>query len=263
MFFRSFTMWKTAVRLTPAFSVPIFTAQRNQHDQVLVNSADSIKPKTGWERVKQMYSRSEYEEISVELNTVLQSALSGAFVGGCLGGFVSSRVAYLDFIENNQATIFKSTANAKKRLQDYVTVAFARGAYKWGWRLCFFTGLFSLTATTVSVYRGDTSLIEYISAGALTGALYKINLGLPAVFVGAALGTVLSTAAGLAIIGLLKVTGLSMADIRKALYSVKVAREDQYNQVLEKAATIKNDELTQHHKDLIAETGEISIDDIE
>lgn len=43
----------------------------------------------------------------------MQSALCGAFIGACMGGFVSSRVAYLNFIENNQATIFKSTADAK------------------------------------------------------------------------------------------------------------------------------------------------------
>lgn len=39
------------------------------------------------------------------------------------------------------------------------------------------------------MYRGNTSLVEYVTAGALTGALYKINLGLAATFVGAGLGT--------------------------------------------------------------------------
>lgn len=47
----------------------------------------------------------------------------------------------------------------------------------------------SLSATTITVYRGeDPSLIDYISAGALAGGAYKLNLGLAATFVGAGLG---------------------------------------------------------------------------
>ena len=37
-------------------------------------------------------------------------------------------------------------------------------------------------------------------------------------------GTVLSAAAGLAILGVLKITGVNMEDIRKALYKLKEAR---------------------------------------
>lgn len=37
----------------------------------------------------------------------------GAFTGACLGGFAKSKDAYVYFIENNQATIFKSTLQAK------------------------------------------------------------------------------------------------------------------------------------------------------
>lgn len=255
-------MFRTVLRLSPALSIGLFKQASGQFDHDLLNRPTTTGPQTGWDRVKQMFTGNEHEEISEEMNTVLQSSLCGAFIGACMGGFVSSRVAYINFIENNQATIFKSTAEAKKRLQDYVTVAFAKGAYKWGWRLCFFTGVFSLTSTVVSVYRGDTSLIEYVSAGALTGALYKIDMGLAAILVGAGLGTVLSTAAGLMIIGVLKITGINMQDIRKALYKLKEDREDQMHQALEKSATIKNDKLTDHHKQLILEGGEKKMDDI-
>lgn len=37
-------------------------------------------------------------------------------------------------------------------------------------------------------------------------------------------GAVLSTLGGVAILGLLKVTGITMDDIRRALYSIKEAR---------------------------------------
>lgn len=47
---------------------------------------------------------------------------------------------------------------------------------------------FSTITTTLSVYNGNTSLIEYIAAGTITGAMYKVNLGFAATLVGAALG---------------------------------------------------------------------------
>lgn len=255
-------MFRTITKLSPTIALGIFRHSSGQYDKDLLNIPNPSIPETGWDRVKRMYTGNEFEEVSEELNTVLQSALCGAFIGACMGGFVSSRVAYLNFIENNQATIFKSTADAKKKLQDYVTIAFAKGAYKWGWRLCFFTGVFSLTSTTISVYRGDTSLIEFVSAGALTGALYKIDMGLAAILVGAGLGSALSLAAGLAILGILKVTGVNMEDIRKALYKLKEAREDQYNQVLEKSSKEKYDGLTEHHTMLVNEEGEKKIEEI-
>lgn len=47
---------------------------------------------------------------------------------------------------------------------------------------------FSLFATIVSVYRGEHSIIDYAIGGAMAGGIYKANLGLAAVFVGATLG---------------------------------------------------------------------------
>ncbi|KAL0840532.1 hypothetical protein ABMA28_015750 [Loxostege sticticalis] len=254
-------MLRTVVRLTPTFIFPIFE-NRNEHDHDTLKPQNAETERSGIERVKKMFSRNEYEEVSPELHNVVQAAMCGAFFGACMGGFARSRDAYLYFIENNQATIFKSTMEAKKKLQDYVTVAFAKGAYRWGWRLGIFSGMFSLIATTISVYRGDTTLVEYITAGAITGGLYKANLGLAATFVGAGLGAALSTIAGLAILGLLKITGVSMDDIRKAMYRIKEAREDQFNQAVEKSAKIKNDDLTKHHDDLVAEKGEKNIEQL-
>lgn len=54
--------------------------------------------------------------MSVELHSVAQATMSGLFVGACLGGFAKSRDAYLHFIENNQATIFQSTFQAKVKI---------------------------------------------------------------------------------------------------------------------------------------------------
>ncbi|CAK1604029.1 unnamed protein product [Parnassius mnemosyne] len=254
-------MLRTATRLTPSFIIPLF-GKRNENDYDALHQPAPDTSQNGLERVKKMYSRNEFEEVSVELHNVVQTTLCGVFVGACIGGFVKSRDAYIHFIESNQATAFKSTMQAKKQLQDYVTIAFAKGAVRWGWRLGIFTGSFSLITTTVSVYRGDTSLIDYIFAGAITGAVYKANLGIAAMIVGAGVGATLSTLGGLAILGILKATGVTMDDIRQALYRIKTAREQQFNQALEKSATEKNDNLTRHHDLLVNEKGEKTIEQI-
>ncbi|KAM3962936.1 RPII140-upstream gene protein [Aphomia sociella] len=254
-------MLRTAVRLTPTFIFPLIE-RRNENDHNMLDLPVPIVPETGWGRVKKMFRKDEFDEVSPELHTVVQASMFGAFFGACMGGYTTSREAYLYFMENNQATIFKSTMQAKKKLQDHVTIAFAKGAYHWGWRLGAFSGIFSLAATTISVYRNETSLVEYIMAGAISGALYKVNLGLAATVVGAGLGSALGFVAGTTILSLLKITGISMADIRKALNKLKEARVDQFNQALEKSAKIKNDDLTRHHQALVEEKGIKKIEEL-
>ncbi|KAI8428542.1 hypothetical protein MSG28_007310 [Choristoneura fumiferana] len=133
-------MLRTVVRLTPAL-IPILE-NRNQNDYNLLEPRTPDISETGRDRLKKMFYRNEYDEVSPELRTVVQSGLCGVFFGACMGGFAKSRDAYLYFIENNQATIFQTTMEAKKKLQDYVMIGFAKGAYHWGWRLGIFTGTF-------------------------------------------------------------------------------------------------------------------------
>jgi hypothetical protein len=46
-----------------------------------------------------------------------------------------------------------------------------------------------LLTTSISVYRGYSSILEYVAAGFITGALYKFNMGLAGMAVGGGLGT--------------------------------------------------------------------------
>lgn len=50
------------------------------------------------------------------------------------------------------------------------------------------TFIFSLISTTLSVYRDESSIADYVTGGIITGAIYKANLGPAAMLVGAGLG---------------------------------------------------------------------------
>lgn len=86
-----------------------------------------------------IFIHSDTGTISSELNSIYQASFVSFLGGAVYGGFLKSRQAYVDFMENNQATAFKSHFEAKKKLQDQVTINFAKGAFKWGWRLSLFS----------------------------------------------------------------------------------------------------------------------------
>lgn len=56
---------------------------------------------------------SEFGSISKELSSIYQTSFFGFFFGALYGGMTKSRIAYIDFMENNQATAFKSHYEAK------------------------------------------------------------------------------------------------------------------------------------------------------
>lgn len=82
---------------------------------------------------------SEFGTMTTELNSIMQAGFLGLFFGVCYGGVTKARDAYNLFMDSNQATAFRSHLDAKKKLQDQVTIGFAKGAFRWGWRISVFT----------------------------------------------------------------------------------------------------------------------------
>ena len=97
----------------------------------------------------------------------------GFFMGVIYGGFLGSRKAYMDFIERNHATAFETALQAKEKLQEAVTVSFAKSGWKFGWRLGLFVTMFMASSTFISVYNNKFSALDYTCAGIMTGGLYK------------------------------------------------------------------------------------------
>ncbi|KAF2885657.1 hypothetical protein ILUMI_20508 [Ignelater luminosus] len=200
-------------------------------DTKTVQDADLsiVKEETGWERLQQMFKKDDFGRISPELHTVLQVGTMSMFIGAIYGGTIHSRESYLDFIKNNQATAFKSHLDAKKKLQDQVTLSFAKGAFKWGWRLTYFCTTYVAVSTSLAVYRGKNGILEHLAAGAVAGSTYKFQMGPRGWIVGGGLGIVLGAIAGVITTSLLKLTGMSMEEVRYWNYKWAKARTDSYN----------------------------------
>ncbi|XP_052850493.1 RPII140-upstream gene protein [Drosophila gunungcola] len=215
---------------------------------------------TGLERLKQMFSIDEFGSISSELNSIYQAGFLGFLIGAIYGGVTQSRVGYMNFMENNQATAFKSHFDAKKKLQDQFTVNFAKGGFKWGWRVGLFTTSYFGIITCMSVYRGKSSIYEYLAAGSVTGSLYKMNLGLRGMAAGGIIGGFLGGVAGVTSLLLMKASGTSMEEVRYWQYKWRLDRDDNIQQAFKKLTEDEQPELFKVHDEKVPE--QVSLDSV-
>uniref|UniRef100_A0A8D8J6R7 Complex I assembly factor TIMMDC1, mitochondrial n=1 Tax=Culex pipiens TaxID=7175 RepID=A0A8D8J6R7_CULPI len=234
-------------------SAGLFPFAPNEHDQVDHESMQKMYAdapgdrQTGKERLYLMFSVDEFGRVSNEINSIYQAGFLGFLVGACYGGFISSRVAYMNFMERNQATAFKSSFEAKRKLQDQVTLTFAKGAFKWGWRLALFTTSYIGIQTVISVYRGKSSIYEYLVAGGVTGAMYKFNMGLRGMTSGGLVGLSFGGIAGLLSLAILRATGTTMEEVRFWQYKWQDNRDQAIRDSIAKQSAGEADPLLEGH----------------
>ncbi|XP_065089863.1 RPII140-upstream gene protein [Ochlerotatus camptorhynchus] len=258
---------KFATPGTAVLSAGLFPFNTNENDRIehapmqkMLADAPGDQ-QTGKERLYLMFSIDEFGRVSSEVNSIYQAGFLGFLVGACYGGFINSRVAYMNFMERNQATAFKSSFEAKRQLQDQVTINFAKGAFKWGWRLALFTTSYIGLQTVISVYRGKSSIYEYLVAGGVTGAMYKFNMGPKGMTSGGLVGMALGSAAGLASLAILKSTGTTMEEVRFWQYKWRVNRDEAINESMKMQSTEEADLLLANHHEKFG-TSNIALENI-
>lgn len=114
----------------------------------------------------------------------------------------------------------------------------------------------------MSVYRGKSSMWEYVAAGSTTGALFRMNLGLRGMVAGAVVGGALGIFAGGASLGVMKLSGTSMEEVRYWQYKWHKQRIDLEQAGYAKQAQSENpNPLLDAHHELVGE-GNITLDAI-
>lgn len=71
------------------------------------------------------------------------SGFMGMILGGIYGGILQTKIAKINFTENNEAVLFDTHVAAKRALQNECTVGFGKGAFRWGSRCGIFCWLFT------------------------------------------------------------------------------------------------------------------------
>ncbi|KAJ3584801.1 hypothetical protein NHX12_015296 [Muraenolepis orangiensis] len=130
-------------------------------------------PDTGWDRIKDLFGREGSRGLSEELSSVLKSGLAGALVGLIHGGLPAARHARQRYIQLSQAELYTSRVDAVRSSHNAAVRGFVRYGWRWSWRVAAFVTLFN----------------HYAAAGALTGGLFRLNLGLRGLVAGALIGS--------------------------------------------------------------------------
>uniref|UniRef100_A0A6M2DJX7 Complex I assembly factor TIMMDC1, mitochondrial n=1 Tax=Xenopsylla cheopis TaxID=163159 RepID=A0A6M2DJX7_XENCH len=220
------------------------------------SAAELIKQKqeneTPMDRLYKMFTIDEFGILSPELTSIIHATSAAGVTGALYGGYMRSKVAYEDFLSNNQATSFPNVNEAKRQLSTQVSLGFAKGAYMWGWRLALFTFSYVGIVTVFSVYQDKSTIWEYLAAGSVTGALYKLKLGPKGMIVGGGVGLVLGAIAGTISLTLLYLTGSTMQEMRQLTYQLEETRHKAIREM--KGGSKIEDILMDEHQKMLQET---------
>uniref|UniRef100_A0A7M4EY10 Complex I assembly factor TIMMDC1, mitochondrial n=1 Tax=Crocodylus porosus TaxID=8502 RepID=A0A7M4EY10_CROPO len=92
---------------------------------------------------------------------------------------------------------------------------FIRYGWRWSWRITAFVTIFQTASTGLSLYYDKVSFSHYVAAGALTGGLFRIHVGLRGLAVGSIFGALLSIPAGGLMVGMQKLSPETMEERQK------------------------------------------------
>lgn len=184
-------------------------------------------PDSGWDRIKDLFERSPTQKFPEELTNVIKSGTVAAVAGLFYGGLPAARHARKRYIQLSQAELYTGRLDAVRSAHNAAVRGFVRYGFRWSWRVAAFVTLFNSVSTGLSVYRDEYTLSHYAAAGAVTGGLFRLNLGLGGLVAGSAIGAVLGIPAGLMIITMQTLSGETIRERRRRerreLYELKLA----------------------------------------
>lgn len=184
-------------------------------------------PDTGWDRIKDLFQRHPTQKYPEELTNVIKSGAVAAVAGLFYGGLPAARHARKRYIQVSQAELYTGRVDAVRSAHNAAVRGFVRYGFRWSWRVAAFVTLFNSVSTGLSVYRDKYTLGHYAAAGAVTGGLFRLNLGLGGLVAGSIIGAVLGIPAGLMIISMQSLSGETIRERRRRerreLYELKLA----------------------------------------
>ncbi|NP_001244219.1 complex I assembly factor TIMMDC1, mitochondrial isoform X1 [Gallus gallus] len=183
-------------------------------------------PQTGWERLSELWRRDELQRYPEETVNIIKSAFTGGLVGWLYGGLPAFRQARRAFIEGSQGEVFQNRADAVQSAHRAGLRSFIRYGWRWSWRVATFVTIFNMVSTGLSVYRDKTTISNFASAGAFTGALFRMHLGLSGLAGGFLFGTAFGIPAGGLLMIAQKLAGETLQEKRNR------ERREQYEQKL-------------------------------
>lgn len=181
---------------------------------------------SGWDRLRMLFVKDEQQRTSEELQNIYRAAISAGIIGWAYGGIPAFIHAKQRYIEQSQAEIYHNRFDAVQSAHRAAMRGFIRYGWRWSWRTAVFVTIFNTVHTGLNVYRNKNTLSHFVIAGAVTGSLFRINLGLHGLVAGGIIGALLGTPIGSLLMALQKYYGETVQERkqkdRKALQELKL-----------------------------------------
>ncbi|KAM5281121.1 complex I assembly factor TIMMDC1, mitochondrial [Ctenodactylus gundi] len=150
-------------------------------------------PESGWGRLRELFVNGEKPGIPEEVDSIIRASAAAGVIGFAYGGIPGFINAKQRYIEQSQAEIFHNRFDAVQCAHRAATRGFIRYGWRWSWRTAVFVGIFNTVNTGLTVYRNKNALSHFVIAGAVTGSLFRINLGVRGLVAGGVIGALLGT----------------------------------------------------------------------
>uniref|UniRef100_A0A4X2LB82 Complex I assembly factor TIMMDC1, mitochondrial n=1 Tax=Vombatus ursinus TaxID=29139 RepID=A0A4X2LB82_VOMUR len=171
-------------------------------------------------------TRSERLPVPEEIDYIYRSAASGAIIGWIYGGIPAFYHAKQRYISQSHAEIYYNRFDAVQSAHRAAIRGFIRYGWRWSWRTAIFVTLFNTVSTGLNVYRNKNAISHFVVAGAATGSLFRIHLGLSSLVAGGIIGAILGAPFGITLMAIQKFQGETVWDRkqkdRKELYESKL-----------------------------------------
>uniref|UniRef100_A0A4X2LX76 Complex I assembly factor TIMMDC1, mitochondrial n=1 Tax=Vombatus ursinus TaxID=29139 RepID=A0A4X2LX76_VOMUR len=183
-------------------------------------------PESGWDRLKVLFVRDEHLPVPEEIDYIYRSAASGAIIGWIYGGIPAFYHAKQRYISQSHADIYYNWFDAVQSACRAAIQGFIWYGWWWSWKTAIFVTLFNTVSTGLNVYRNKNAISHFVVAGAATGSLFRIHLGLSSLVVGGIIGAILGAPFGITLMAILKFQGETVWDRKwkdqKELYESKL-----------------------------------------
>lgn len=217
-------MFRTAISrrlICTAFFPFTWPSEQNSNKEVTKVSESKVI----MDKIKDaLYDQKGYP--TKEFQSVMNTTFAGFVTGVIVGGLARGKDVPAKFKAENQATVYQHKYYAQKALQYNVVMAVIKGGASAGAKFATFCFLFSGISTALYVYRRQFDVLNHTCSGALTGLLFRMNMGLKGAFAGTMLGSILGSFYGTVAVTLLYITGTEVDSLYESSSKLMNARRD-------------------------------------
>ncbi|KAF7250997.1 Complex I assembly factor TIMMDC1, mitochondrial [Varanus komodoensis] len=172
-------------------------------------------PRSGWERLRAVFRRDEQKQYPEEILNIFKATFSGSIIGLFYGGIPGFLYAKRRYIEQSEGTIYYNHLDAVRSVHQAAMRGFIRYGFRWSWRVAAFVAIFNTVSTVLSVYRDKIVISHFAIAGACTGGLFRMHLGLRGLTGGSIFGALLGIPAGGLLMAMQSLSGETLVERRK------------------------------------------------